>query len=142
VSRVAAVVLLRQDGAALPQLRDDKPGLKHRGKWVPPGGHCEVGEAMEECARREFAEETDYRLDRLHHLLDFVDDEDSATEASRVTVYWSLYDQRQPFTCREGQALAFIRRSEAAAYPIPGYLVEVWDRALDAFGCATTEPRA
>jgi hypothetical protein len=29
---VAAVVLLRQDGAALFQLRDDKPGLRHAGR--------------------------------------------------------------------------------------------------------------
>ncbi len=130
---VAAVVLLRADGAALLQLRDDKPGLKHAAKWVPPGGHCEPGEPMEVCAKREFAEETDYQLDDLHHLLDFVDDEHEALEPSYVTVYWSVYDGAQPLTCREGQALEFIRRPDAPAYPIPEYLVRVWDRALDAY---------
>ena len=132
-SRVGAVVLLRSDGAALLQLRDEKPGLKHAGKWVPPGGHSEPGETMEACARREFLEETCYRLGVLQHLLDFTDNEDSALKPSFVTVYWSLYDDDQPFTCREGQALEFIRRPDAARYPIPEYLVHVWDRALEAF---------
>lgn len=125
-------MLLRRDGAALLQLRDDKPGLKHAGKWVPPGGHCEAGESMEACARREFHEETGYDLASLHHLLDFVDDDDSGTPASHVTVYWSLYDNRQGFECREGQALEFIRRVNAPEHPIPDYLVRVWDRALAA----------
>jgi hypothetical protein len=34
--------------------------------------------------------------------------------------------------CREGKALQFIRREDASAYPIPAYLVRVWDRALAA----------
>jgi 8-oxo-dGTP pyrophosphatase MutT (NUDIX family) len=140
--RVAAVVLLRGDGAALLQHRDEKAGLKHAGMWVPPGGHSEPGELMEACARREFAEETEYRLGALHHLLDFVDDEDPDTEPSQVTVYWSLYDGRQSFVCREGQALEFIPRAEAARYPIPAYLVEVWDHALEAFAGAGKMPCA
>ena len=57
--RVAAVVLLHPNESMLLQLRDDKPGLRDAGKWVPPGGHCEPGESMKECARREFSEETD-----------------------------------------------------------------------------------
>lgn len=130
--RVAAVVLLGRDGAALLQHRDEKPGLKHAGKWVPPGGHCEPGETIDGCARREFQEETAYRLDDLHFLLEFVDDEDATSPVSHVTVFWSLYDGVQSFECREGQALAFIDRSQSADYPIPAYLVEVWDRAVEA----------
>lgn len=131
--RVAAVVLLRADGAALLQLRDDKPGLKHAGQWVPPGGHCEPGESMEDCARREFYEETRYQLGSFHRLLDFVDYDDPSTRPSSVTVFWTLYDGTQGFQCLEGQALEFVRRQDAGAYPIPGYLVKVWDRALEAF---------
>ena len=35
--RVSTVFLLREDGSALLQLRDVKPGLRHSGMWVPPG---------------------------------------------------------------------------------------------------------
>jgi 8-oxo-dGTP pyrophosphatase MutT (NUDIX family) len=131
---------LRLDGAALLQLRDDKPGLKHAGKWVPPGGHSEPGESMDACAHREFYEETCYRLGLLRHLLDFVDDEDPILEPSFVTVYWCVYDGHQAFECREGQALEFIRRPDAGRYSIPAYLVHVWDEALKAFACAGGTP--
>ena len=33
---VAAVFLLRDDGAVLLQHRDDKPDISHPGQWVPP----------------------------------------------------------------------------------------------------------
>ena len=61
IDRVGAVFLLRKDGAALLQLRDEKPGLRHAGKWVPPGGHAEDWEKIEDCASREFYEETNYK---------------------------------------------------------------------------------
>ena len=35
-------------------------------------------------------------------------------------------------SCREGQALEFIPRERAGEYPIPPYLLSVWDHALDA----------
>jgi len=60
VRTVAGVVLLRDDNAALLQLRDNKPGLNAAGLWVFPGGHCEPGESLEDGARREFLEETGY----------------------------------------------------------------------------------
>ena len=130
--RVAAVVLLRADGAALLQHRDDLPGLSHAGKWTPPGGHCEPGESIEECARREFFEETGYRLVGLHWLTSFLDDNAPGVPPLWLTVFWASYDGAQRLVCREGQALRFIERSEVAAYPIPGYLVDIWDRAVAA----------
>ena len=50
--RVSAVILLRDDGAALMQHRDDKPGLRNAGMWVPPGGHRDPGEEAVACAGR------------------------------------------------------------------------------------------
>src|SRR5439155_24976223 len=44
---VGGVVLLRDDNAALLQLRDNKPGLNAAGLWVFPGGHCEPDESLE-----------------------------------------------------------------------------------------------
>lgn len=128
---VAAIVLLRADGAALLQHRDDRPDIPHPGLWTPPGGHCESGESLEHCARREFLEETNYRCDEILWLTTFED----RVEGHRpcwLTVFWAQYDGRQVPVCREGEALQFIRREDASAYPIPAYLVRVWDRALAA----------
>ena len=87
---------------------------------------------MEACARREFLAETAYVLGDIWHLLDFVDDQDPGLPASHVTVYWGWYDGRQACECREGQALAFIRRDAVETCAVPPYLLGVWDRALAA----------
>src|SRR2546426_11810314 len=70
-SIVVGVVLLRPDGSALLQLRDNKPGLNAAGQWVFPGGHCDPGEPLEDGARREFLEETAYRCADLRLLTTF-----------------------------------------------------------------------
>ena len=130
--RVAAVVLLHKDGSMLLQLRDDKPGLRDAGKWVPPGGHCEPGESMKECAWREFLEETDYRCDQLEWLMSTRCDPDGTFGSYRLEIYWAIYDGVQPVTCREGQELRFVHRSELSRLPVLSFLADVWDRALAA----------
>ena len=61
VNRVCGVVLLRADGAALLQLREEKPEMAHPGQWVFPGGHIEPEETLEQGARRAFTEEGYYQ---------------------------------------------------------------------------------
>jgi 8-oxo-dGTP pyrophosphatase MutT (NUDIX family) len=128
LSRVGAVFLLRDDGAALLQMRDDKPGLRNAAMLVPPGGHADPGEDMEACARREFWEETAYACGELHWLSSFVD-EVPGWPPYELTVFWARYDGRQTFACREGQWLEFVRREDAPAYRSPAYLAELWDHA-------------
>ena len=130
--RIGAVILLRQDGAALFQHRDDKPGLSHAGMWVPPGGRCECGEEIETCAQRELLEETDYACRELHWLTSF-ENKQEGWPPQLLTMFWALYDGIQPVQCHEGQALEFIPRAQAHAYAIPKYLLELWDLALVAF---------
>lgn len=132
--RIAAVVLLREpDGAALLQHRDDKPGLPHANLWVPPGGHCEEGEAFLPCAAREFYEETEYRCRNLRFLTELDVDEVPNSPPFRLAVYWDVYDGRQTVVCKEGQALEFVPRSRASPLTIPEYLVDLWDQALRAW---------
>ncbi|HJT78143.1 MAG TPA: NUDIX hydrolase [Gemmataceae bacterium] len=132
--RVATVVLLREDGAALMQHRDDKPGLSRAGMWVIPGGHQEPDESNEQAAVRELEEETGYRATDLRFLAALPDVNDVTGKPYPLVVYWGRYDGRQQVACREGQALRFLRRSEAAAYPIPEIVLRAWDMALEAAG--------
>lgn len=124
-------MLLRGDGAALLQLRDNKPGLRHAGMWVPPGGHAEPGEAPDVCARREMREETEYDCADLRRLT-VLEDRDGYS-AHKLTVFWAPFDGVQAIRCHEGQALEFIRRDRAEDYPIPPYFLDIWDLALEAF---------
>lgn len=139
--RVAAVIVLRHDGAALLQHRDDTPGLRNASMWVPPGGHAELDESMFDCARRELREETEYDASDLRFLLSF-DDTVEGWPAYQLTIFWCWYDGSQSIACHEGQALAFVGRNMAANYPIPTYLVNAWDTALAAAGATMEEPHS
>lgn len=128
----AGVLLLRHDGAALLQHRDDKPGLTEAGMWVPPGGHCEPGESLESCAKREFLEETAYRCETLTWLACHDRPQEAGKSASQVTFFWALYDGVQPYRCLEGQDLQFIERHRIDSLPCLAYVSEVWDLAIAA----------
>lgn len=140
MSEVAAVFVLREDGAALLQHRDDRPGLRDAGKWVTPGGHRDDGETLEDGARRELREETAYHAPVLHWLCSFLNVKDADGPPYRLTIFWTRYDGVQPVQCLEGQGLEFVRREDAARYDIPPYLVQHWDSAIAALAKAS-KPR-
>lgn len=129
---MAAVFLLREDGALLMQHRDNKPGLPLAGMWVPPGGHCQPGEAIEDCARRELMEETGYDCKELKLLGSFLDDNVENHPAYPLTVFCARYDGVQSLECMEGQAIEFVARESVSSFEIPPYLIEIWDRAITA----------
>ena len=130
-STIAAVFLFRDDGAALLQLRDDKPGLRNAGMWVPPGGGLEEGESLVECAYREFFEETAYRCTELIWLASIEDLVEGWPEY-QLTIFWGFYDDQQHFRCQEGQDLKFVLRQKAERYQVPKNIIRFWDLALDA----------
>jgi 8-oxo-dGTP pyrophosphatase MutT (NUDIX family) len=130
---VAAVFLLREDGSALMQLRDDKPGLRHAGKRVPPGGHCDPGEEPITGARREMEEETGYRCGELHSAGYVIDQPDENAVAYRLEVFWTMYDGVQPVNCYEGQRVDFLARQDATAHPVPDLVLRLWDQVLKMF---------
>jgi 8-oxo-dGTP pyrophosphatase MutT (NUDIX family) len=127
---VCGVVLLRADGAALLQLRDDKPEIRDPGIWVFPGGHLEPGETLEEGARREFLEETSYRCAELSRLAEFMSEELGYHDRFLLGFFWAAFDGRQSVICREGQALRFVDRHAVSKLKRPPYLDGVWDLAL------------
>jgi 8-oxo-dGTP diphosphatase len=127
---VAGVVLLREDGAALLQLRDDIASIQDPGIWVVPGGHIEPGETPVEGACREFLEETCYRCSNARPLTRFTSASAGYEGDFDLVFFWDLYDGTQRIECREGQALEFISRLDAEHIPRRDYLTRVWDMAL------------
>jgi len=130
-NNIAAVFLLRTDGAALLQLRDDKPGLRHAAKWVPPGGGVESGETLEMAAKRELCEETEYFCSEIHWLISF-EDQVKGWPPYTLSIFWGIYDGNQSVQCHEGQDLQFVKRQDAPAYDIPPQLLPLWDHAIEA----------
>ena len=124
--------VLRDDGAALMQHRDDKPGLRDAGRWVPPGGHLDNGETAEQGARRELLEETGYICDELAWLTTLELPQQGNWSAYRLALFWTRYDGVQPVHCLEGQALEFMSRDMAQAFQVPVHLVKIWDQAIAA----------
>ena len=130
MKRVAAVVLLKDNGAALFQLRDDKPGLPCAGQWSLPSGRCEADETLKSCAERELCEETGYACKELRELITLEPGHDGY-ENYKMTAFWTRYDGVQTLKCMEGQDIRFIERSEARGYSIPMFILPVWDMAVD-----------
>ncbi len=126
VRQVVGVVLLREDGAALLQHRDDIPTISDPGLWVFPGGHVEQGETPREGAAREMEEETCYRCHNLRPLIRL------EIEEGTLLFFWENYDGRQRVACREGQRLEFVDRRKVDSLPKQSYLTDVFDLALAA----------
>lgn len=118
--------MLRHDGAALLQHRDNIPTISDPGLWVFPGGHLEWGEIPRDGAMREMEEETCYRCDNLQPLTRL------AVEEGELLFFWENYDARQRVECREGQGLEFVDREKVKSLPKQPYLTEVFDLALAA----------
>ena len=124
IRQVVGVVLLRDDGAALLQHRDDISTISDPGLWVFPGGHLESGETPQDGAVREVEEETCYRCHNLRPLTRF------PVEEGELLFFWENYDARQRVECREGQALKFVGREKVESMPRQPYLTAVFDLAL------------
>lgn len=126
IRQVVGVVLLRDDGAALLQHRDNISTISDPGLWVFPGGHLKWGETPSDGAAREMEEETCYRCHNLRPLVRL------DIEEGTLLFFWENYDGRQRVACREGQSLEFVDRRKVELLPKQRYLTDVFDLALAA----------
>lgn len=110
---VAAAVILRGDGAYLLARRPE--GKVYAGWWEFPGGKVEAGEAPAAALVRELQEELGILVRRAHPWITRVFAYEHATvrlHFFRVTAW-----EGEPHP-REGQAIAWQRRGEAALEPM------------------------
>ena|SRR3989344_450199 len=105
---VAGIILVRKgDGSVLLQHRDNSPGVFYPNYWCYPGGAARNLELFEGAAKRELLEETGYKVREIFPLIEEKYERYDGTVMKRH-VYWSVYDEQQKITCREGQEIAFI----------------------------------
>jgi 8-oxo-dGTP diphosphatase len=111
------VVLVNERGEILLQLRDDIPTITDPGCWAVPGGGQDPGESLEETARREFLEETEYTLDAI--TLVFERDLDRGSGFIEHQAYFlAAYDGLQKLVCHEGQRLEFVGPDRLESLPL------------------------
>lgn len=56
---------MEKDGKYLMLHRIKKKNDINEGKWIAPGGHCEMGESPDDCVKREVLEETGITLNSV-----------------------------------------------------------------------------
>ena len=91
--RVGVGVIMLRNGRFLLGHRIGSHGAE---TWAPPGGHLEMGESIESCARREVLEETGLKIGAVKKL-GFTNDIFEAEEKHYVTLFVVA-------SCDEGEA--------------------------------------
>ena len=136
----AGIVLVDADGRILMQLRDDIPTIADPGCWVVPGGEIDAGETPEDGARREFFEETGYRIAPGQMRLALARDLPRPQGTTERQYYFvGRYDGVQRITCYEGQELRFLPPADLATMKTSPGLAEVIRAVLEQPGPESTD---
>lgn len=87
--RVGVGIVIRRDDQVLLIRRKSVHGS---GSWSTPGGHLELGEALEECAAREAAEETGIEVENVR--FGAITNDVFADEGTHYLTVWMEADVR------------------------------------------------
>jgi len=107
---------IEKDGCYLMLYRIKKKVDINKGKWIGIGGHCEEGEAPDDCIRREAYEETGLTLNNLHArgLITFITDK---WEMEYMHLFTSDKFTGKLTDCDEGE-LAWIHKENISTLPL------------------------
>lgn len=108
---VCAAVVFADDGRLL--LATRPPGSHQAGKWEFPGGKVRSDESLEECIRREAAEELGLRVAAARPVLAF--DYAYPDKTVRLHFMWCDLAGDSAPEAREGQAFAWFSAAEAGS---------------------------
>ena len=108
---MAAIFVIRTDGSALLQHRDNKKESAILIFGDHLRDHVEDNETELTCAKRELFEETNYYEKNLTFLRT-VYDKTPGEPVYKVALFWCLFDYVQVPKCNEGQDLRFVSRLE------------------------------
>ena len=97
---VGCVAVVRREGRVLLARRSVPPGA---GRWGFPGGHLELGETVQACAKRELEEETRITADAIG-TLDVID-RIERDEEGRVRSHFALIAVALEWRSGEGEAI-------------------------------------
>lgn len=107
----AKVIIKRNDGKMLFQLRDKKDSISNPGLWSLFGGGIEKGETPKQAAIRELQEELGIHVspDDMKLLLAW------SPFRSKTYIYELMTDEKETFQLHEGSAMRWFSREEILA---------------------------
>lgn len=109
---------IEKDGCYLMMHRVKKKVDINKGKWIGVGGHCEEGEAPDDCIRRETREETGLTLHNLRArgLITFIN-ENTDMEMEYMHLFTADEFSGELTECNEG-TLAWIKKPDILSLPL------------------------
>lgn len=110
---VVTAAVIERDGAYLVTRRPQ--GVHLEGCWEFPGGKCQPGESLEDCMRREIAEELDCRVTIRRELLATAHDYDDRT----VELHFLACDLEGTPRAILGQEMRWVPASELQTLQFP-----------------------
>ena len=125
----AVVIMMRNDGAVLMQLRDNIPNIPYPDHWALPSGAVEGEETPWQAAQRELLEETRYVAERGLEL--FTAPQKINGKEVQRHVFLVNYDGNQEIECLEGRAMEFKKPEELSELKVFGDHIEFISRAKE-----------